>query len=66
MFKATVGLLLGAALLGSTALAQTASTSYVPATALAAEPGKIVVISHRGEHLHHPENTMPAAAIWSV
>jgi len=21
---------------------------------------KIVVISHRGEHLHHPENTMPA------
>ncbi len=23
-------------------------------------PKKIVVISHRGEHLHHPENTMPA------
>lgn len=23
-------------------------------------PRKIVVISHRGEHLHHPENTIPA------
>lgn len=23
-------------------------------------PQKIVVISHRGEHLHHPENTLPA------
>jgi glycerophosphoryl diester phosphodiesterase len=60
LFKATVGLLFGTALLGTAALAQTASTSYVPATALGAEPGKIVVISHRGEHLHHPENTMPA------
>jgi glycerophosphoryl diester phosphodiesterase len=28
---------------------------------LAAQSGKhVVVISHRGEHLHHPENTMPA------
>jgi glycerophosphoryl diester phosphodiesterase len=25
-----------------------------------ATPKKIMVISHRGEHLHHPENTMPA------
>ncbi len=31
--------------------------------ALAAAPAqdsRVVVISHRGEHLHHPENTMPA------
>jgi len=32
----------------------------VPAPALQAGPDKIVVIAHRGEHLHHPENTMPA------
>jgi glycerophosphoryl diester phosphodiesterase len=25
-----------------------------------AQPRQVVVISHRGEHLHHPENTMPA------
>jgi glycerophosphoryl diester phosphodiesterase len=25
-----------------------------------AQESRIVVISHRGEHLHHPENTMPA------
>ncbi len=60
MLKATVGLLIGSALLGGAAFAQTASTSYVPATALAAAPEKVVVIAHRGEHLHHPENTMPA------
>src|SRR5262249_28903402 len=28
--------------------------------ALTAQTGQVVVISHRGEHLHHPENTMPA------
>jgi glycerophosphoryl diester phosphodiesterase len=28
--------------------------------ALQAQTKKVVVISHRGEHLHHPENTMPA------
>jgi glycerophosphoryl diester phosphodiesterase len=60
LLKATVGLLIGSALLGGAAFAQTASTSYVPATALAAAPEKVVVIAHRGEHLHHPENTMPA------
>jgi glycerophosphoryl diester phosphodiesterase len=60
LFKNTVALLIGTALMGSAAIAQTVSHSYVPTTALAAEPGKIVVISHRGEHLHHPENTMPA------
>ena len=25
-----------------------------------AQPRQIVAISHRGEHLHHPENTLPA------
>jgi glycerophosphoryl diester phosphodiesterase len=60
LFKDTVKLLIGSALMGGAAFAQTAPSTYVPATALAAEPGKIVVISHRGEHLHHPENTMPA------
>src|SRR5215475_6031253 len=29
------------------------------ASALAQQTG-VVAISHRGEHLHHPENTMPA------
>jgi len=60
LLKATVGFLIGSALLGGAASAQTTSTAYVPATALAAAPEKIVVIAHRGEHLHHPENTMPA------
>ena len=60
MFTDTVKLFIGSALMGGAAFAQTAPSTYVPATALAAEPGKIVVISHRGEHLHHPENTMPA------
>lgn len=32
----------------------------VPVQAGIAIPGKIMVISHRGEHLHHPENTLPA------
>jgi len=30
------------------------------ALGLAADPNRVVVISHRGEHLHHPENTIPA------
>ncbi|SPE35934.1 Glycerophosphoryl diester phosphodiesterase [Candidatus Sulfopaludibacter sp. SbA3] len=30
------------------------------ATAVAAQTRRVVAISHRGEHLHHPENTMPA------
>jgi glycerophosphoryl diester phosphodiesterase len=46
--------------LSGVTFAQTSSSHYTPANALAAEPGKIVVISHRGEHLHHPENTMAA------
>jgi glycerophosphoryl diester phosphodiesterase len=51
---------MGSAVIGGTLLAQTTANSYVPAPALAAAPGKIVVIAHRGEHLHHPENTLPA------
>ena len=30
------------------------------APAASAQTRRVVVISHRGEHLHHPENTMPA------
>ena len=30
------------------------------APAAQAQPRQVVVISHRGEHLHHPENTLPA------
>jgi glycerophosphoryl diester phosphodiesterase len=60
LFKATALFLLGAALMGSAAFSQTAPTSYVPEIVLAAAPAKVVVISHRGEHLHHPENTMAA------
>jgi glycerophosphoryl diester phosphodiesterase len=34
---------------------------FLAAAALHAQATKsVVVISHRGEHLHHPENTMPA------
>src|SRR5580658_9299505 len=35
---------------------------FLPASAAFAQPAetRVVVISHRGEHLHHPENTMPA------
>src|SRR5947208_2872789 len=29
-------------------------------TAAHAQPNRVVTISHRGEHLRHPENTMPA------
>jgi glycerophosphoryl diester phosphodiesterase len=32
----------------------------VSAATLGAQTKNVVVISHRGEHLHHPENTMPA------
>jgi len=46
-------LLVGSTLAGSVAFAQTAWTPK--------EDSKTIkVIAHRGEHLHHPENTMPA------
>jgi glycerophosphoryl diester phosphodiesterase len=35
-------------------------TLLLLAPVVRAEPGTIVAIAHRGEHLHHPENTMPA------
>jgi glycerophosphoryl diester phosphodiesterase len=35
---------------------------FVLIQALSAQARNVVVISHRGEHLHHPENTMPAFA----
>jgi len=37
-----------------------AITLLAAAPLLQAQSKSIVVISHRGEHLHHPENTMPA------
>jgi glycerophosphoryl diester phosphodiesterase len=46
-------LLIASALTGGVAMAQTAWTSVDDVT-------KIKVISHRGEHLHHPENTLAA------
>jgi glycerophosphoryl diester phosphodiesterase len=52
-------LFFGASVMSSIALAQAPST-YVPAKALEQPAKKIVVISHRGEHLHHPENTLAA------
>lgn len=60
MLKLTAMFLMGSAAFGGTLLAQTAPNVYVPAQALSAGAGKIVVIAHRGEHLHHPENTLPA------
>jgi glycerophosphoryl diester phosphodiesterase len=36
------------------------SLTLVLAAAAAAQPRNIVAIAHRGEHLHHPENTLPA------
>jgi glycerophosphoryl diester phosphodiesterase len=34
--------------------------SFLAAAALWGQPAKVVAISHRGEHLKHPENTIPA------
>ena len=57
--KVCFGCCLGAGV----ALAQTVPatpTHAALADSVQATPEKIVVISHRGEHLHHPENTIPA------
>ena len=35
-------------------------TLLLMAAALSAQTRQVVAIAHRGEHLHHPENTMPA------
>jgi glycerophosphoryl diester phosphodiesterase len=53
LLKITATLLIGSALTSGIALAQTSSTPEAPAK-------KIMVIAHRGEHLHHPENTLAA------
>lgn len=58
MLKASIACLL--ALTTGNLFCQSSQAAYQPSPALAAEPGKIVVISHRGEHLHHPENTLAA------
>src|SRR5882672_12073778 len=33
---------------------------FVLCLAAQAQPRQVVAIAHRGEHLHHPENTLPA------
>ncbi|MEZ2346725.1 glycerophosphodiester phosphodiesterase family protein [Terriglobus sp. RCC_193] len=58
MLKASVICLL--ALTTGRLFSQSPQAAYQPAPALATVPGKIVIISHRGEHLHHPENTLVA------
>lgn len=58
MLKASVVCLM--ALTASSLFAQSAPIAYQPAPALGAASGKVVIISHRGEHLHHPENTLAA------
>lgn len=55
MFTKTVSVAIGCCLGSGIALAQAAAP-----TTPADVSKKIVAISHRGEHLHHPENTMPA------
>lgn len=47
-------------LLCSTAHSQGTRPLNPPLPALAAAPNNVVVIAHRGEHLHHPENTLAA------
>lgn len=56
MFKLATTLLIGSLTCGI------ASAQATPAPAATATPatGPIFVIAHRGEHLHHPENTMAA------
>src|SRR5580658_6084875 len=53
MQKSVLKLLISSLFASGIAVAQSAPA---PQT----ESKKIVVIAHRGEHLHHPENTLPA------
>lgn len=55
MHKCILKLLVGCTFVSGVALAQ---TTAAPASQEAAK--KIMVIAHRGEHLKHPENTLPA------
>jgi glycerophosphoryl diester phosphodiesterase len=55
------GLLLTAMVFfGGTLHGQGTRASTSPLPALAAAPDRVVIIAHRGEHLHHPENTLAA------
>lgn len=55
MHRSILTFLIGSTLSSGIVLAQAA-----PAPASQDAPKKIMVISHRGEHLKHPENTLPA------
>src|SRR5258707_15216110 len=55
MHTSLLKLLIGSTLASGVVLAQAA-----PAPASEASSKRIMVIAHRGEHLHHPENTMAA------
>jgi glycerophosphoryl diester phosphodiesterase len=55
MQKFILKFLVVSSLTGAVAVAQTA-----PASPSSETPKKIMVIAHRGEHLKHPENTLPA------
>src|ERR1700744_232337 len=55
MQKFILKFLVVSSLTGAVAFAQTA-----PASPSSETPKKIMVIAHRGEHLKHPENTLPA------
>jgi len=46
--------------LRATRLALSLGLLFLPLTMMHAQSRQVVVISHRGEHLHHPENTLPA------
>lgn len=46
--------------MGKATLTRLTFCFWMLGAALAAQSGHVVVISHRGEHLHHPENTIPA------
>jgi glycerophosphoryl diester phosphodiesterase len=56
----TISLIVGCFLALAAAFAQAVVPAASRTSAPMAAPEKIAAISHRGEHLHHPENTMPA------
>ena len=53
-------LFVGVVFVCHTAYCQSAGAARAPLPALAAAPERVVIIAHRGEHLHHPENTLAA------
>lgn len=58
MFKVCIGILL--VFSGGSFFSQSLRGPYLPPAALSTQPGKVAIIAHRGEHLQHPENTLPA------